>query len=358
VLQCVYQYFSRVGEARYDATTFDAVWHDLIAEMANPDWVERGVANVRCFDSKVACLALGDGIEIRARNFTELKSLGFDDLILERLEEDWSGFGASRFMLISEQKYAKTPQTIVRLGSEALFANALKAIWSLRLAGTGSVSIGPMWLVRPARFNVGIAGLTRTGWSIPALGSSYIWTDAIAQAFPAICHDLTRLEMAKEEYAKSPGNLQIALKAFMGTYDRWPLDPASQLVDAITALDALLIKSGESIRSNLASRVAGLVAATDEERVELTASMKGYYDARSAVVHGDQLKPRHLQHISRIEDLRAIVRLLLRTFIGFAATPKRGWDKSAFRGKGLDTALADATRRAELRRVLKLGSPP
>ena len=73
--------------------------------------------------------------------------------------------------------YTRQPSCIIRV-------RALKA---LRLSGPGSVSIGFVWPIRAARFNVGSSGLHRSGFSIPAIGGDrYLWTEGIAQTYPVV----------------------------------------------------------------------------------------------------------------------------------------------------------------------------
>jgi hypothetical protein len=106
-------------------------------------------------------------------------------------------------------------------------------VGALQLADAGSISIGPMWLIRAARFNFGISGLHQFGVSIPGTGSQYVWSGKAGKLFPQICRELAQLE--QEGYGRSPGSLAVALRAFMATYDRWPPGPDSQLLDAVTS---------------------------------------------------------------------------------------------------------------------------
>jgi hypothetical protein len=131
---------------------------------------------------------------------------------------------------------------------------------------------------------VGLSGLRRWGFSIPAIGGErYVWTEGIAQTYPVVYSALSELE--RNEYRNAPVTLDVALRAFGGTYDRYPLYRDSQLVDAITALEALVGISTE-LRFRIAFRVAGLLAESHAKRVALLQSMKEFYDTRSAVVEG------------------------------------------------------------------------
>lgn len=349
VLQFIYQYFARVDSPRYDEAVFESVWEDFTAEIDNPQWLTRGITNVRNFTSENLHLALDDGIAIRGRDFAELASLGFSQAVLDRISEDWHGFGASSFVLVAEDSVLKVPDNI--FGPDApVWTKAIRAVGACRLAGAGSMSIGTMWVIRAARFNFGIGGLIQVGFSIPSIGSQYVWSDTIAAAFPRIYRELAELE--KRGYGASPGNLDVALRAFMASYDRWPSPPDSQLLDSITALEAVLGTMTEST-FRLAFRVAALLGVNDIERGELLKSVKDFYDTRSRVVHGGLLRDKHRHCLGRVDDLRFLVRRLLRSFVAFAASPPAGYDKTFF-DEYLDIALLNATEREKLRTALGL----
>ena len=119
----------------------------------------------------------------------------------------------------------------------------------------------------------------------------------MGQVYPAIYGALAQLE--KGGYGKSPGNLEIALRAFMATYDRWPAFAESQMLDAITALEALLGGDTE-ISFKLSFRVAGLLAANDKDRAALLTQVKEFYDSRSRIVHGGLLNEKHKSRLARV----------------------------------------------------------
>jgi hypothetical protein len=350
VLQFVYQYFARADSLRYEEATFEGLWGDFTAEIQEARWISRGLANVRNFTSENPHLDLGDGVVIRGRHLPDLESLGFGHAILGRLSEDWSGFGASSFVLVAEHSVLKQPENIVTIDAGAVWGKAIRAVGALRLADAGSISIGPMWMVRAARFNVGIGGLFRYGVSIPSIGPRYVWSDRVGRAFPRIYRQLAQLE--RDGYGKSPGNLAIALRAFMATYDRWPLEQDSQLLDSVTALEAVL-GTGTEITFKLAFRVAALLADNDNKRAELLRLVKDFYDTRSKLVHGEELREKHRLLLAKVDDLRCLVRRLLRSFVALAASPPGTYDRSFFEEE-LDVALVDATEREKLRTALAL----
>jgi len=193
-LQFVYQYFNRGHVMSYSDEVFESTYDDLIKELECPVWIFRGVANVRYFMSDIHRIDLDDGVTIRGRSQAELASLGFATAIWDRIAEDWSGFGASSFVLIAEHSMPKKPDNLTLGNNYQVSVKALRAILALRLCGEGSVGIGPMWVIRSARFNVGVGGIFREGASIPRMGTPFKWTPTISANYSAIYDGLKQLE--------------------------------------------------------------------------------------------------------------------------------------------------------------------
>jgi hypothetical protein len=202
-LQFVYQYFKRGHVMSYSEEVFESIYDDLIKELECPVWIFRGVANVRYFMSDVHHVDLDDGVTIRDRSPEDLASLGFGPAIWERIAEDWSGIGSSSFVLMAEHCIPKKPDNLMLVDSYQLDLTARRAILALRLCGDGSVGIGPMWVIRSARFNVGIGGIFRAGASIPTMGTNFNWNPAISANYSALYDGVKQLE--EEGFKASPG---------------------------------------------------------------------------------------------------------------------------------------------------------
>jgi hypothetical protein len=99
--------------------------------------------------------------------------------------------------------------------------------------------------------------------------------------------------------------------------------------------------------------VAGLLAESHTERVALLQAMKEFYDTRSSVVHGGRLNAKQRARLEHFEELRAIVRRLLKAFALLSVSASHGYSKSFFDEK-LDITLADAAERQKLRAALGL----
>ncbi len=347
-LQFIYQLLARLDEPEFGEEVFEPLWVDFLAELEKPQWVFRAVANVRYVNAEGASFDLGDGVSIRGRSFEELSELGFSEADLQGLADDWSGFGASSYVMLVEDRVEKSPENLIlsSLGTE--FTKAQRALEALRLLAPGDIGIGRMWVRRVARFNVGLGGIQIVGYSIPTFGSNYELTDSIADAVPAMYDALRQLETSG--YGGGPGNLDLALRSFMATYDRPLASGDSRVLDAITAVEAVL-GSGIEISFKLSFRVAGILAADDAERVKIFNEMKAYYDLRSKLVHGVTLKEKHRQLVADVEPLRHLVRALLRGFINLALTPGHGYGKQFFQER-LDPALLDGAERNRLRSAL------
>jgi hypothetical protein len=350
VLQFVYGFCGRLSQAAFDETAFENTWRAFSQELEEPTWTYRGVANVRYLRGAPAAVDLGSGVTIRGRNFEELNALGFGEEMLNRLREDWSGPGASSFVMMVERIVPKRPDNMVQSNDPSLWENALRALRALRLLAPGEISIGRMWVIRPGHFNVGLGGLVSQGYSIPNLGREYELTNDVAESVSELCSELLQLEQAAN--GRSPGNLELALGSFMQTYDRWPSLPNSQLLDSITALEAVLGTETE-IAFKLAFRVAGLLAGNDVERSVMLQDVKGFYDTRSRLVHGGRLNAKNQGFLTRVDELRSFVRRLLSSFVRMAVQGSENYNKRFF-AEQLDAALINASERERLRREFRL----
>lgn len=353
-LQFVYEWLDRVNEPYFQEDAFDRLWEDFSAELDDPDWTFRIVANVRGLAAQGGPFDFGDGVSIRGRSSEELRELGFSQLVLDALVEDFfSDFGASSYVMLVETRVPKSPDNFI-LGSVGTDrTRAFRVLGALRLLAPGDLSIGRMWMSRPARFNIGLGGVQSAGFSVPAIGSQYHLTAPLAAEVPEMVAALRHLE--EHGYGTSPGNLDLALRSYMATYDRWPSSGDSRVLDAITAVEALL-GSGTEIAFKLSFRMAGVLGGDEAERVAIFREMKAYYDLRSKLVHGAALKEKHRALLADPERLRHLVRELLRGFVHLAITPGLGYDKNWFQ-EHLDVALQVESERVALREALNLREP-
>lgn len=349
-LQLVYEYFGRAKGVAIDPIVLDSLWADFVEELESPVWITRCVTNLRHFHCDALHLDLGDGISIYGRDPAVLADLGFAHGISERLFAEWGGFGASSFVLVAESSMPKRPENLVMVDNGQGWLRCARAIGAMRLIAPGDVGLSAIYVQRVTRFNIGLGGIQSYGSTVNTLGTPYVWLPDHQGPYQTTYAALACLE--KNGYRKSPGNLDMALRAFMSTFDRFPTATDTKLVDAITALEAVLGTDAE-IAFKLSYRVASLLAASDAERATLLKAVKGYYDARSRIVHGGRLGKKQSASLAAVDDLRNLVRRLLRSFVQFAADDARHVTKGFF-AEELDAALIDAARREELRRLLGL----
>src|SRR5215207_1129083 len=146
---------------------------------------------------------------------------------------------------------------------------------------------------------------------------------------------------------RAPVNLALGLQSFTDMYERPTIRSDTRLIDAITAAEALLgPSSAGEITFRLAFRVAALLGKDDDERVAIFEQMKGYYDTRSRVVHGEQLRVPHRQRLENQQPLREWLRRLLAGFLRLTLSSE---DSLRQTFKKLDSALLHSTQRSELR---------
>jgi hypothetical protein len=350
-LQFLYQLIDELDEPAWSETAFESLWDAFVAEVSDPRWTYRGVANLRNFHAETDAIELGHGVVIRGRNSVQLERLGFHSGVFHQLSEDWhSRLGASSFVLTVEETIAKDSKNFALVNLPGLWAKAQRAVEALRLLAPGDVSLGQMWVVRADRFDVGLGGwLHGIGFSIPAVpGSQYVLADVVVGAFPDLYDRLQTL--ASTGYRRVPGNFDLALRAFMATYDRWPPGADSRVLDSITSLEAVL-GSGTETAFKLAFRVASLLSADDEERAAMLERMKDFYETRSAIVHGGRLKRKHQERLNDVDELRRIVRAVLFGLLILATTENHPYDKQFFQER-LDSTLVDSARRDSFRSAM------
>jgi len=297
-------------------------------------------------------LRLRDGVTIQGRSFAVLRSLGFNDFTLEALADDWSeGMGASQYVIRVEHSETKSPENLMHSDATGITA-AQRAITCLRLSSRGDVMMGPMWFARSGRFDFGLrSGRLRGGWNLPAVGGSqYTLTRTIAREVRSLQPILRQVD--KQGYGNGPGNLGLAVQSFSSSYDRFPANRDSQLVDTITAAEAVL-GSGTEITFKLAFRVAGMLGRTTPERVQVFDDMKRFYDVRSKIVHGATLTGWRPGMLARADDARELVRRLLVAFVRLAASSSPTYTKRFFEER-LDTVLHDEQARRRMLRDLRI----
>ncbi|MDQ3401973.1 MAG: hypothetical protein M3548_01075, partial [Actinomycetota bacterium] len=270
VLQFVYSAIKNPLFVDSPEAAFRDTWRQFREEAAVPDWTFRGVANLEFlqvdtsdqgFQNIVGAGATGairltDDVVIVGRSETILGPLGCDSRVMDRLLDEWgAGFGPSTFVLVAESRQPKTPENFVLAsdGRAMLLANTV--IEAMRLVAPGHVGNGQMYLLRLARFNVGVGGSHRTGVPRPSVfGSTFDLTPSLRKPIARVHAQLEKLR--QPGVVSSPPGLPLALRYFFASYDRVVASDA--LVDLVTSLEALLGTDIE-ITYRLSTRVAHIL---------------------------------------------------------------------------------------------------
>jgi hypothetical protein len=125
----------------------------------------------------------------------------------------------------------------------------------------------------------------------------------------------TILESANKKQTSILASLELAFDL----YAREEFEDI-EIVNALTALEALLLNDSKTeLTYRLSMRVAHLLGADAPSRRQLFEDMKDFYDVRSAVVHGSQIKPKHQTRMEQSDILREIVRKTLLTVLPLVA---------------------------------------
>lgn len=350
-LQFLYNYASRAESTAFEERSFDQVWNDFATTLDDPNWHHMGVANVLAFgEVDMGPLEFGSEVRIIGRARSDLAELGMALATIDALYDRWTEeHPASSYVLVARSEVPKTPDTVV-MGDLSPSVKAWRCILALRLAGIGGIGLGRMWIQQVDPFCT-IGG--RTGIDVAqgahpaALGE--LTPDRSDLAID-LFHRLGRLEETR--YANSPGNLELALRAFTGVFNRRPAQSDSQIVDATTSLEALIGATPEST-FRVASRVANILGGDDGERVELFRTVKLYYAIRSKSVHGTPLQTKEHRLLDDHQRFIHVVRRLLVAWIKLADNEQPFFaNKKEF--DALDELLLNSEKRTCLQRSMGL----
>jgi hypothetical protein len=350
-LQFVYEYFKRTERLEFDEVAFDATFEAFTGELDDPDWTYVAFANLRNFESDDALIDFGDGISIRHRSFEDIEErLGWTEWHFEHLTRDWTeGHAASEHVLWIESTKEKSPETAILSDSATGPGRALDLLLALWLFGPGDVSIGAIFTDRAAKFDLTGRGLSRSnGMPVDLWGRRYQLAATDAANVRAIYDDVVAFRRA----ADVPSNVRLAVRRFESVYSRGIRQREDRIVDELIALEALA-GSGTELRFRLAFRVSSLLASDDDERVAVFEAVKRYYDIRSKIVHGSDLREAERAVVDDDAEVRALVRRLVRGVI-FASAHTDMRLTASYIDKHLDSALLDAGQREELRAKLRL----
>ncbi|MFL6390234.1 MAG: DUF2934 domain-containing protein [Terriglobales bacterium] len=355
-LKFAHKYCCGLKEPVFDDVAFDKLWQSFTEEVNQPNWNYVGIAHLQNFETDFKPLDLGDGISIRM-NPNEIQSLmGWTDPEEELYNQERRQIMPSFYSMVVQAQVPKEESNARQIAWEELWKKASRALRAMRLLKPGDVRIGRIWLaVQHSSFSILNNGVQSVGISMLRPGAT-LYLSAIDQSSVIETYQLLRDfegrqdSLSKKKLEELP-NFEFALRAFDTMYERQFNRTDDQIVDAITALEALFKIQGEqSFRT--AMRTAGLIAANDKERSRVFRDVREYYDTRSTIVHGGHRKPKHEKIIQNNGPLRTIVQRLLLGFLKLTAVGMLDDDIKLW--KELEEVLLDSKRRENLRRRMGL----
>ena len=349
VLQFIYNCLGKNQTAEANVA-FDDTWFAFSEELRKDTWTNSALAHLQNLECSVDSADIADGVAIQPRTpriYEEV--LGWGDERVAKIDgEEYSQSLASHVMVASYE-IEKKPQNFVSQDSFTVSNKAMRALLALRIADAGEVCLGRMFYSRPSSFDVGIGWTSSSGHTVWRPGRHYtLSTATLERTRKAYAH----LHGFEEKHREKWGNVDVALGAFSSSYEHDSYHGrGNRLLDCITGLEALLGSSSE-LRFKLAFRVAGILAADDEQRVELYERVSDFYHTRSRIVHGGALKPKERETANDVPALRQIVRRLVMAFLTLIpqerfASPKKFKEK-------VDCILLHTEHRNELRRAMGL----
>jgi hypothetical protein len=350
-LQFIYDYFTRADGLAFDDAAFDATFQAFISELDDPNWTYVSFANLRNFRSDDALIDFGGGVSIRHRSFEEIEErLGWTEWHFDELKRDWTeGRSPSEYVVWVESVGEKSPDTAILTDSATGTGRTLDLLLALWLFAPGDVSIGTIFNDCAAKFDLRGGGLARSnGMPGDMWGREYVLSASDAPHVRAIYDDVVAFRRSTDV----PSNVRLAVRRFESVYTRGVKQREDRIIDELIALEALA-GSGTELRFRLAFRISSILASDDNERLALFEAMKRYYDVRSKIVHGNELRAAERALVDDDSELRAIVRRLVRAVI-FATVHTDLRLTGSYIDEQLDNALLNARTREELREALAL----
>jgi hypothetical protein len=252
------------------------------------------------------------------------------------------GIAVGQHVLYVEHRAGKSPKNLIFLDGAGLWDKAERILLALRLLRRGDVRTGRMFLCRPSALRLMGGAESFLGFSVAHPGTQYTLSATEADNVRDLYRKLTFLRTSETRGAR---RLIVALESFSSIYDRFGSQAQDRILDALIAAEAL-VGTGAEITFRLGFRIASILAKSDDERVMLLDLIKDYHDVRSAIIHGDVMREKHLKLIEDDEPLRSVIRRLLCAFLQLTRSTNVILNKEFY--NNLDYTLLHAGRRADL----------
>jgi hypothetical protein len=295
-LQFVFDFLRSMAEGTSTDSAFAKVWESLEKELAESDRRFVIVTNLKNFVSHDDVIEISANVTIRTRDYEVLsRVLDWSEATIDRtLGEDWSQIAASSYVFLVETRQPKTAQNLALIndlqGAQAL----TQTLNALRLYKRGSVRTGTIFFVRPEHFSIRVGGISSSGGTTTwHPGTEYSLAASEATNVRELADLLGRVTQIDDRQMRP---LHIALNAFASLYAREQFRADDRIVNAITALEAILHMDGE-LAFRTAFRIAAILGACDDNRVDIFEKMRSFYDTRIRFPESFRrllrLQPRH-----------------------------------------------------------------
>jgi hypothetical protein len=184
----------------------------------------------------------------------------------------------------------------------------IKTVTVLRLFKSGAIGTNLMQATpeSPARGFLGVGSIRYPIGTTRFWGPPYTLEPTEVERFREFWHQVRELDFEHN------APLNVAIRRFEYAYERTKLE--DRLVDYMVAFEALFFKRHEvgEFRHKLSVRVARLLGSTYVERERIADRIRDFYDKRSAVVHGEEVKLDDA-FVHEVEDnLRESIKLFVR----------------------------------------------
>lgn len=205
---------------------------------------------------------------------------------------------------------------------------AIHLLTCLRLYGKGLLQRGDIWIHIPMthqetpgqlslRFSP--TGSSRFDW-IGREGTPHRVSEQESYRFDMkeIPYFRAFFEQVREVLSRPESPISNRTRVALHYYNRTfgVEEKAMRIVDLVTCLEALLSDQGEELSYRLGLRCANLLGTDSMDRKRIHKEIREFYDVRSHLVHGDELRETHKSRIREVEKLREYVRRALLTLLG------------------------------------------
>jgi hypothetical protein len=330
--------------------SFESVFSRFIAELTRSSWHFVTVArlgNVKC-DPGVDQADLGGDVTVRRASPDWADSL--DPAIWPILAADFYDGVRSEWLIVANTSVPKTPDTVA-LSDHVGELRIREELRVLRLSGDGWIHKGRSVTVRRSEpFVLGGTLTSGTARQRAFLGEYHIRSDAGAAA----ARRATREALARCQPMEIT-NVETAVRRFESVFERELWFTSDQVLDAMTAVEAL-VGDREETTHKVVTRVAYLLGNTDDEVVDLYSKMKEWYRLRSLIAHGGEITSRFYDSLRDPSPLVQIARQLIRGFVQLTASAADYKTSSEFRKfkDDIDATLIHGGNRAKLRKRMGL----